>query len=110
MASSDAAIYLNAYGTRPAPFLLAQLTVCHMDAYCESQAVLTHRYSCHPSISQETSSGPSLLSTGDVPVHWAATCGLLDNSGAAPLSGHRARRRWPWLTSRGCCHVTWWQD
>jgi hypothetical protein len=35
MASSDAAIYLNAYGTRPAPFLLAQLTVCHMDAYCE---------------------------------------------------------------------------
>ena len=85
MTSGDASIYLNACGTCPAPFPLAQLTLGHIDAHCESQAALTHRYSCHPQISQERSSGPSLLSTGDVLVRWAAACGLLDNSGAALL-------------------------
>jgi hypothetical protein len=65
---------------------------------------LTHRCSSHPSTSQERSSGPSLLSTGKPLVHWAATCGLLGNSGAAPSSGHRVWCCRSWSPSGGCHH------
>ena len=47
---------------------------------------------CSLTTSQERSSGPSLLSTGNPPEHWAAMRGLLGNSGAAPSSGHWCAR------------------
>ena len=79
-----------------------------MYAHCENQMALTHRCSSHPSTSQERSSGPSLLSTGKPLVHWAATRGLLGNSGAAPSSGHRVWCCRSWSPSGGCHHMTWW--
>ena len=69
---------------------------------------LTQRCSSHPSYSQERSSGPSLLSTRNPLVQWAATCELLGNSGAAPSSGHRACRHRLRLPSGGYSYMTWW--
>ena len=79
-----------------------------MDAHCENQVALTHRCSSHPSCSQERSSGPSLVSTRNPLVQWAATCELLGNSGAAPSSGHRVWRHRFRLPSGGCSYLTWW--
>ena len=79
-----------------------------MDAHCENQVALTHRCSSHPSYSQERSSGPSLVSTRNPLVQWAATCELLVNGGAAPSSGHHACRHRLRLPSGGCSYLSWW--
>ena len=68
---------------------------------------MTHSCSSHPSNSQERSSRPSLLSMGNPFMHWAATRGLLGNSGAAPPSGHRVRRRHLSPPSAGCYYTAW---
>jgi hypothetical protein len=49
-----------------------------------------------------------LLSMGNPLVHWAATRGLLGNSGAAPSSGHREWCCRSWSPSGGCHHMAWW--
>jgi hypothetical protein len=108
MVSSYAATHLNTCGTRLTPFPLAWLPFAAWDAHCESQAALTHSCSSHPSRSQERSSGPSVLPMGNLLVHWAATRGLLGNSGAALSFGQRGGRCCSWWPSGGCCYMDGW--
>ena len=108
MTSGDTAAHLDTCGTRTAPCPVSLTHICRMDAPCESPVALTHWCSSYPSHPQESSSRPSLLSTGNPLVHWATTSRLLGDCEAAPPSGHRVCCCRSWPPSGGCYYMAWW--
>ena len=98
----------STWNPRPTSPLSCSSTLHALEHFAKACAPLTQSCPLLPLLSQNLSSGPSLLSTRNPLVQWAATCELLGNSGAAPSSGHRACRHRLRLPSGGYSYMTWW--